>query len=172
MRRRQLLTIALLAGLIAGCGDRPGPAAESHDGLVSLESGGAGATLILSGTLTSRSFTPQSMRIVTSRLASRASDPDEFRITLRDSAGRDLETIKTWSPLLSLDWDTEPDTERPREHATTSARRAVEIPLPVSVALEQVVLSWPGGKTVAHVDVGPEVRRFCRRSPQSPACRR
>jgi hypothetical protein len=105
--------------------------------------------------------------VVGSRLASKASDPDQFRATLLGPEGKELGTIKMWSPLLRLEWDA----ERQHESARRLDRRRVEIPVPASILLQEVVLNWPDGKTVARVNVRAQIQRFCGSSPANPACR-
>lgn len=175
MRYRRLLIVALFPLVLAGCAttaptggvSQTDPTlAEGEPGMRPLGNSGSGATLILSGILTRESFKLTSMRVVGSRLAGKSSDPDQFRVTLLNVAGQELETVRMWSPLLRLDWDS---TDK-HETATTLAQRAVNISVPASIALNQVVLGWPDGKKVATIKVGPEIYRFCLQSPQNPAC--
>jgi hypothetical protein len=147
------------------------PAAEefTSEGLVSLESAGDGATLIVTGWLSREKFELKAVRIAGSRLAGKSSDPDQFRATLIDIAGRELSTVKMWSPLLSLQWDS----EGLKESAQGFNDRMVEIRIPVSLTLNEVVFSWPETKyEVARLSVRAEVERFCKEYADNPACRR
>ncbi len=167
MRRGGLLTISLLAVLSAGCPGSARRPVKSDAGLISLQPAGDGATLVLSGVLTRESFKLKSMHVEGSRLAGKGSDPDQFRATLLGASGQELEVVKMWSPLLRFEWDPEGQ----HESARTLDKHSVEISIPASTLLDQVVLSWADGKEVAHVKVGPEIRRFCKRSPQNAACK-
>ncbi len=177
MRRRPLLTFAALGAVLVVVAasvlavylrrdeDDRSDANGSRVGLVPLASNGSGATVVLSGALTEKAFKVEAVRVEGSRLAGKSSDPDQFRATLLDSAGRELETIRMWSPLLRLVWNAEG-----RHEPVTLAKRRVRIPVPVSTSLESVVLSWTGGRRVARVSVGDEVREFCAGAPANPAC--
>jgi hypothetical protein len=170
MRLGRLL-MASLGAAVLGAGVAAAPAAEefSTDGLVSLESAGDGATVIVTGWLSQEKFELKDVRIAGSRLAGKAGDPDQFRITLLDREGRRLGTVKTWSPLLSLQWDA----EGLKESAQGFTDRVVEILIPASLTLSQVAFTWTESKyEVARVDVGEVVYRFCKEMPDNPACRR
>ena len=108
MRRRRLLVAGLTAAIL-GTGMASAPAAEEFttEGLVSLESAGDGATLIVTGWLSREKFELKDVRIAGSRLAGKSSDPDQFRVTLIDLVGREIGIVSMWSPLLSLQWDAE-----------------------------------------------------------------
>ena len=169
MRRRRLLVAGLWAAIL-GTGMASAPAAEEFltEGLVSLESAGDGATLIVTGWLSREKFEMKEVRIAGSRLAGRSNDPDQFRVTLVDIAGREFGMVKMWSPLLSLQWDA----EGLKESAQGFNDRIVEIQIPVSWTLNEVVLSWPEGKyEVGRVSVRAEIERFCKEMPDNPACR-
>ena len=177
MRRRGLLALSALCVLSAVVfavvsvlvSDESGGATtqtQSQSGFVSLESNGAGATAVLSGALTRKSFETESVRVVGSRLAGRSSDPDQFRATVLDSDGDEIETVRMWSPLLRLEWD-----RKGSRHGETFLKRAqVHISVPVSNSAARVVLGWPGGREVAQVEIGREVRSFCARASDNPAC--
>jgi hypothetical protein len=168
MRREWLLTACMAALFLGGfTNGNPPRAAEPLEGRVPLQSTGSGATVILSGTLTRPSFKLKSVRVVGSRLASKSSDPDQFRATLLGARGKELETVKMWSPLLRFDWDE----EGKRESARKLDGRSVEISVPASILLQEVVLSWTDGKQVARVNVRSQIQRFCKDTPLNPACR-
>jgi len=168
MRYRPLLTIPLLALVVGACTSNPTHENVASDGLVSLESAGGGATVIVSGTLTRESFTRASVRVVGSRSAAKSSDPDQFRATLYDKQGRSLQIIKMWSPLLRLEWDK----TLKHESIVTVQQRVVAISLPITIFVEQIEFSWPDGARIATVQVGPAVKRFCQSASQNPSCKR
>ena len=169
MRRGRLLVAGLGAAMLA-TGMVSAPAAEeefSTEGMVSLESAGDGATVIMTGWLTREKFELKDVRISGSRLTGKSSDPDQFRATMIDTAGRELGVLRTWSPLLTLEWDM----ERQNENARNLDERTVEILVPASLTLNEVVLSWPDGKyEVARISVGDAIAIFCKESPANPAC--
>jgi len=169
MRRGRLL-VAGLGAAILGAGMASAPAAEgfSTEGMVSRESVGDGATLIVTGWLTQERFELKDVRIAGSRLAGRASDPDQFRVTLLDIKGREFDIVRMWSPLLSLQWDA----EGLNETAQSFDGRVVEIQIPASSTLNEVVFSWPDRKyEVGRVKVGAAIEGFCKEMPDNPACR-
>lgn len=168
MRRGRLLVVGLWAAML-GAGAVSVPAAEplSAEGLVSLASAGDGATVIVTGWMSREKFELKELRISGSRLAGKSSDPDQFRAILLDAAGRQIGVVKMWSPLLSLEWDWEGQ----QESAMDLAERAVEIHVPASLTLDQVIFSWPESKyEVGRVSVGDEIARFCKEMPANPAC--
>ena len=170
MRYGRLL-VAAMGTAILGAGVASALAAEDFpaEGMVSLQSTGDGATLIVTGWLSQEKFELKDVRIAGARLAGRAGDPDQFRIALFDLAGRQVGEVRTWSPLLSLQWDA----EGLKESAQGFNDRTVEILIPVSSTLSQVALSWPEGKSeVGRVNVGDVIARFCKEMPDNPACRR
>ncbi|HEX6395948.1 MAG TPA: hypothetical protein VFZ95_00865 [Steroidobacteraceae bacterium] len=136
------------------------------DGLMPFDETGDGATVVISGLLTSKSFKLESVRVVGARPAGRAGDPDQFRALLLDASGNKFELVKMWSPLLAFQWDE----EGVRESASQSSERFVDISIPATLQLERVSLSWPAGKSIAVVDVGEYVRKFCAERPENPAC--
>lgn len=165
MRRGGLL-VGLLA-VVLGAGPGIAPAAEQPlEGMMPIETGD-GATLILTGYLSRERFELKEIRIVGSRLASRSSDPDQFRATLLDVEGRMIGAVKMWSPLLTFVWDL----EGLHESAESSDPRVVDIQVPATIAIDRVILSWPHGKyEVANLSVAEEMGQFCKFSPQNPAC--
>jgi hypothetical protein len=176
MRRRPVLIVAGLAGLLAlttalvaillrGWDDEPSRGDASRSGLVSLRSNGSGATLVLSGLVTPDTFKVQSVRVEASRPAGRSSDPDQFRATLLDSDGREIDIVRMWSPLTRLAWSNDG-----KHQLETLTARPVDLSIPASAGLDVVVLGWTNGKEVARISVGREVRAFCASAPQNPAC--
>jgi hypothetical protein len=177
VRRRPLLTLsavglavvalaaAVLVVVLRGNDDAASGVQGRRDGLVSVQANGSGATVVVSGRLTERSFTVESVVVDGSRVAGRSSDPDQFRATLLDADGRELETIRTWSPLLRLGWSGEGQHRR-----AVLPERMVQISVPLSPSLESVRLHWPDGRTIARVAVGDVVRDFCAVTPANPAC--
>jgi len=163
MRRRWLLAITLGALGEISCPVKR----ESTEGLIPIDSSGGGATLVASGVLTPNTFVLESLRVVGSPMASRSTDPDQFRVTLQDAHGRELETVRMWSPLSRFQWD-EP---RQNETVRTLEKRRLDIPIAASLDLEYVVLSWPDGKVVARLNVRQAIRDFCAKTPANPACR-
>lgn len=169
MRRGGLL-VGLLA-VVLGAGPGIATAAEQPlEGMMPIETGD-GATLILTGYLSRDKFELKEIRIVGSRLASRSSDPDQFRATLLDVEGRMIGAVKMWSPLLTFAWDL----EGLHESAESSDYRVVDIQVPATIAIDRVILSWPHGKyegkyEVANVSVAEKIGQFCKFSPQNPAC--
>jgi hypothetical protein len=162
---------AALACAVAAAAPPPGnPPAEpvaSTEGLVSLDSSGTGATLWITGYLNRERFELKAVRVVGSRLAGKSSDPDQFRATLLDAKGNKLGLVKMWSPLLSLQWDP----EGLHETAQDLAERNVVIQVPATLALNQVVFTWPGGKSEAgRVQLRDEIVAFCKEFPANPAC--
>jgi hypothetical protein len=172
----------LLVGLLAvvlGAGPGIVPAAEEPlEGMMPIETGD-GATLILTGYLSREKFELKEIRIVGSRLASRSSDPDQFRATLLDVEGRMIGAVKMWSPLLTFVWDL----EGLHESAESSDHRVVDIQVPATIAIDRVILSWPQGMNeemnegkydgkyeVASLSVAEEIGQFCKLSPRNPAC--
>ena len=139
MRRGRLL-VGLLA-VVLGAGPGIVPAAEELlEGMMPIETGD-GATLIMTGYLSRERFELKEIRIVGSRLASRSSDPDQFRATLLDVEGRMIGAVKMWSPLLTFVWDH----EGLHESAESSDHRVVDIQVPATIAIDRVILSWPQG---------------------------
>lgn len=187
MRQRTVLTaLCLLATVLAthGIADtlptrglispeqpirviRPHVAEEPTDGLIPLAGSGDGATLVLSGVLTREAFALDSIGVFASRLAGRSSDPDQFRAVLLSKDGMELGVVKMWSPLTQFQWDPAGAHEALHRFDT----RRVEIPLPVSIDLQTVALTWPKGAAVARVEVGQAIRQFCSIAPDNPACR-
>jgi hypothetical protein len=170
MRLGRLL-VASMGAVLMGAGAAMATAAEefSTEGLVSLESAGDGATLIVTGWLSKEKFELKEMRIAGSRLAGKTGDPDQFRMVLLDREGQKLGVVKTWSPLLSLQWDE----EGMKESAQGFYDRTVEILIPASLGLSQVAFSWAGSKyEVGRIEVGELVYGFCKERPENPACRR
>lgn len=181
MRRGRLL-VGLLA-VVLGAGPGIVFAAEQPlEGMMPIETGD-GATLIMTGYLSRERFELKEIRIVGSRLASRSSDPDQFRATLLDVEGRVIGAVKMWSPLLTFAWDL----EGLHESAESSDHRVVDIQVPATIAIDRVILSWPQGMSegkyegkyevrydgkyeVANLSVAREIGQFCELSPQNPAC--
>lgn len=173
MRRGRLL-VGLVA-VVLGAGPGIVPAAEQPlEGMMPIETGD-GATLIMTGYLSRERFELKEIRIVGSRLASRSSDPDQFRATLLDVEGRMIGAVKMWSPLLTFVWDI----EGLHESAESSDHRVVDIQVPATIAIDRVILSWPRGMNegkydgkyeVANLSVAEEIGQFCKLSPQNPAC--
>ena len=52
----------------------------------------------------------------------------------------------------------------------TLAARPLDLSIPLSATVDVVVLGWTNGKDIARVRVGREVRAFCARATQNPAC--
>src|SRR5678815_4097441 len=77
------------------------------DGLMPFDETGDGATVVVTGLLTPKSFKLESVRVVGARPAGRSADPDQFRALLLDASGNKLEVVKMWSPLLAFQWDEE-----------------------------------------------------------------
>jgi hypothetical protein len=139
---------------------------EPRDGLVSVNSSGDGITLILLGTLSRETFLLDSVEVVGSRLAGRSSDPDQFRVLLLGLDGQAIDTIAMWSPLTQFEWDI--NSEQETLYAFTE--RKVDIPIPVSIDVEIVILSWPDEPEIANIQVGNYIRKFCDQTPENPAC--
>ena len=159
---------AALACAVAAAAPPPGePGSVSTEGLVSLDSAGNGATLLITGYLSRERFELKDVRVVGSRLAGKSSDPDQFRATLLDVNGKQIGLVKMWSPLLSLEWDP----EGLHESAQSLAQRNVVIQVPATLTLSQVVFSWPEGKyEVGRVQLRDEMLTFCKQFPANPAC--
>lgn len=169
MRRGRLLVAGLGAAMLATgmAGASAGEEEISTEGLLSLESAGDGATVIVTGWLTREKFELKDVQISASRLAGSSTDPDQFRATMIDTSGRELGVLKMWSPLVTLEWDM----ERLQENARSLDDRTVQIRIPASLTLNEVVLSWPDGKyEVARVSVGDAIASFCKQMPANPAC--
>jgi hypothetical protein len=182
MRRGKMLMNRWLVAALCACAPWAATSAadETLEGLLPYESN-AGATVILTGLLTQKAFKFESMRVVGSRLAGRPADPDQFRISQFNAEGKLLDVMKTWSPLLSFEWDVVEAKERSeeghaheepslKETAHDHSERHVEITVPASIALETVALSWPEGREIARIKVGEEIRRFCERTRGNAAC--
>ena len=165
MRRWRLLVLGSLAAALCA-GAHAAPPAESMEGMVSLESSGDGATLLVTGVLTASSFEFQAMRVVGSRLAGRTSDPDQLRVYLFDARGGKLGVLKTWSPLLQFQWDI----EGVRESALNLEKAVVIIQIPATLTLAEISLRWPQGKEMIRLDVRDAIRSFCELMPKNPAC--
>lgn len=166
MRCQWLLIILTMGFWLVACNSttkRPEPTTSV---LVPYDSGASGASLIVSGVLTHESFKPRSIRVIGWRLAGKSSDPDQFRVQLLDPLGRELGVQKMWSPLLRFVWNAEGE----REAVQELDNRDVQISVPVSILVNQIVLSWPNGREVARIKVGGEIRTFCLQTPENPAC--
>ena len=169
MRRGRLLVTGLVAAVL-GTAMVSTPAAEeefSTEGTVSLDSAGDGATVILTGWLSRKKFEIKDVRISGSRLAGKSSDPDQFRATMIDTVGRQLGVVKMWSPLFAVEWDM----EGLQENARSLDERVVQIRVPASLTLNEIVLSWPDDKyEVGRVFVGDAIADSCKQVPANPAC--
>lgn len=168
MRRQWLLTFSVLGVIAGGCASLPRSpeTVPAPEGTVPLAASGSGATVVITGSLSREDFALKSVRVVGSRLASRSSDPDQFRAQLLDVTGREIETVRMWSPLLSLEWNR----EGTQESAHILTRRDVEISVPASIGMQAVILSWPGDNALARVNVSRQVAKFCLQKPGNPAC--
>lgn len=167
MRRWRLL-IGLSVGLSGCCLVRKAPVVPADAGTVPLAASGDGVTLLLHGVLSRERFVVASVEVVGSRLASRSPDPDMFRVVRYSADGTALDTVHSWSPLDTLEWD---EAGR-RERRVTAAEAKVTIPVPARLGVAAVEAQWPGGPGLGRIEVAAALERFCASSPHNPGCRR